>query len=124
MPFAPGGAVDVVGRILATAMGEQLGQTVVVENKAGASGNIGAQQVRRAKADGISLEDIEVEDPSSSVRREAYALYLWEKRQRKGLSLGEAQRRLFNGNYFGSMMVARGAADAVRRGAAPPVLVG
>ena len=71
---------------------------------------------RRAQADGVSLEDIEIEDPATSVRREAYALYLWEKRQRKGLSLGEAQRRLFNGNYFGSMMVARGDADAMLTG--------
>lgn len=71
---------------------------------------------RRAQADGVSLEDIEIEDPATSVRREAYALYLWEKRQRKGLSLGEAQRRLFNGNYFGSMMVARGDADALLTG--------
>ncbi|MCG7324136.1 tripartite tricarboxylate transporter substrate binding protein [Achromobacter sp. ACRQX] len=55
VPFAAGGAVDVVGRIFGTALGEQLGQTVVVENKAGASGNIGAQQVRRAKADGYTL---------------------------------------------------------------------
>ena len=55
VPFAAGGAVDVVGRIFGTALGEQLGQTVVVENKAGASGNIGAQQVRLAKADGYTL---------------------------------------------------------------------
>jgi len=55
VPFAAGGAVDVVGRILGTALSEQLGKTVVVENKAGASGNIGAQQVRRAKADGYTL---------------------------------------------------------------------
>jgi len=55
VPFAAGGAVDVVGRILGTGLSEQLGKTVVVENKAGASGNIGAQQVRRAKADGYTL---------------------------------------------------------------------
>jgi malate dehydrogenase (oxaloacetate-decarboxylating)(NADP+) len=71
---------------------------------------------RRAEADGVSLEDIAIEDPAASPRREAYAHSLWERRQRKGLSLGEAQRRLFNGNYFGSMMVARGDADAMLTG--------
>ena len=71
---------------------------------------------RRAAAEGISLEEIEIEDPATSHRREAYALQLWERRQRKGLSLAEAQRLLFNGNYFGCMMVTRGDADAVLTG--------
>ncbi|MGQ0647879.1 MAG: NADP-dependent malic enzyme [Gemmatimonadaceae bacterium] len=71
---------------------------------------------RRAAADGISLEDIEIEDPAKSPRREAYALQLWERRQRKGLSLAEAQRRMFNGNYFGCVMVTRGEADGVLTG--------
>ncbi len=71
---------------------------------------------RRAQAASISLEEIQIVDPASSQSRESYALYLWERRQRKGLSLGEAQRRLFNGNYFGCMMVARGDADALLTG--------
>ena len=71
---------------------------------------------RTAQADAISLEEIEIEDPGTSVRRDAYAQFLWERRQRKGLSLGEAQRRLYNGNYFGSVMVARGDADALLTG--------
>jgi malate dehydrogenase (oxaloacetate-decarboxylating)(NADP+) len=64
----------------------------------------------------IDLEGIEIEDPSTSVRREAYARFLWEKRQRKGWSLDEARRRLYNGNYFGSCMVANGDADALVSG--------
>ena len=48
------------------------------------------------------LDDITIEDPATSARRDAYAQYLWQRRQRKGLTLGEAQRRLYNGNYFGS----------------------
>jgi malate dehydrogenase (oxaloacetate-decarboxylating)(NADP+) len=71
---------------------------------------------QRADVDGISLEDIEIEDPARSERRESYALHLWEKRQRKGLSLAEAQRLLYNGNYFGCVMVTRGDADAVLTG--------
>src|SRR5213075_667637 len=41
---------------------------------------------------------------------------MWAKRQRKGMSLEEARRRLYNGNYFGSCMVARGDADALVSG--------
>src|SRR5581483_7107392 len=49
-------------------------------------------------------------------RRESYATYLWERRQRKGLSLAEAYQRLYNSNYFGSVMVALGHADALVSG--------
>jgi len=64
----------------------------------------------------IALEGIEIEDPATSSKREAYARFLWEKRQRKGWSLDEARRRLYNGNYFGSCMVANGDADALVSG--------
>ena len=64
----------------------------------------------------ISLVDITIDDPATSARREDYAHYMWQLRQRKGLSLDEARRQLFNGNYFGSCMVARGDADALLSG--------
>ena len=64
----------------------------------------------------IDVSQIEIEDPSTSSRREAYARFLWERRQRKGMSLDEARRRLFNGNYFGSVMVANGDVDALVSG--------
>ena len=64
----------------------------------------------------ISLDGITIEDPSTSERRDGYAHYMWQLRQRKGLSLDEARRQLFNGNYFGSCMVARGDADALLSG--------
>src|SRR5207302_6974644 len=64
----------------------------------------------------IDLEGVAIEDPASSAKFEAYARFLWEKRQRKGMSLDEARRRLFNGNYFGSCMVANGDADALVSG--------
>lgn len=53
--FAPGGGTDIVGRALAPKMGEVLGQSVVVENKAGAAGTIAANEIARAPADGYSL---------------------------------------------------------------------
>ena len=71
---------------------------------------------RIANERGISLADISIEDPANSPRREQYADYLWRRRQRKGLSLGEANQLLYNGNYFGSVMVAAGDADALVSG--------
>jgi len=71
---------------------------------------------RLARESGIALTDICIEDPATSPRREEYANYLWKRRQRKGLSHAEAQRLLFNGNYFGSVMVACGDADALVSG--------
>jgi malate dehydrogenase (oxaloacetate-decarboxylating)(NADP+) len=65
---------------------------------------------------GISLEDITMDDPYNSSRRDGYATALWERRQRKGLSLAEAHQRLLNPNYFGSMMVALQDADALVSG--------
>ena len=53
--FAPGGSTDIVGRIVAQRLGERLGQTVVVENKAGAGGTIGADATAKATPDGYTL---------------------------------------------------------------------
>ena len=55
VPVAPGGAVDVVGRIVAQKLGAQLGQNVVVDNRPGASYIIGTEVVSKAPADGYTL---------------------------------------------------------------------
>src|SRR5207248_9849608 len=55
VPFAPGGASDFVGRIMQPKMAELLGQPIVVENRAGAAGNIGAEAAAKSPPDGYTL---------------------------------------------------------------------
>lgn len=55
VPYAPGGAADAVARLLATRLGTKLSTSVIVDNKAGASGTIGASYVAKANADGYTL---------------------------------------------------------------------
>jgi tripartite-type tricarboxylate transporter receptor subunit TctC len=55
VPFAPGGPVDVVARLMQPKLSELLGQPLVIENKAGAGGNLGVSQVARAAPDGYTV---------------------------------------------------------------------
>ncbi len=55
VPFPPGGATDVVARVIGDRMQEKLGQAVTVENRTGAGGNVGVENVVRSPADGLTI---------------------------------------------------------------------
>ncbi|HET8746254.1 MAG TPA: tripartite tricarboxylate transporter substrate binding protein [Ramlibacter sp.] len=55
VPYAPGGAADALARVLAAKVGSKLGTSVIVDNRAGASGTIGASYVAKAKPDGYTM---------------------------------------------------------------------
>ena len=55
VPFAPGSATDTIGRAFATKMSEELGQTIIVDNKPGVNGMLGAEAVAKSPADGYTI---------------------------------------------------------------------
>ena len=55
VPYAPGGSADIAARLIADEWGRRLGQPVIVDNRAGASGNLGMDAVAKARADGYTL---------------------------------------------------------------------
>ena len=55
VPFPPGGAIDILGRLLADRMAPVLGQSVVIENRSGAGGIIGSDAIAKAPADGTTI---------------------------------------------------------------------
>ncbi len=55
VPYPPGGSSDIIARSISQPLSELLKQTVIVENRAGANGNLGADQVAKSKADGLTL---------------------------------------------------------------------
>ena len=61
----------------------------------------------------VPLDNIPVMDPRAATSRERYAQALWQRRQRKGVTLGAARRLVEEPHYFASMMVAQGDADAM-----------
>ena len=63
IPFPPGGSNDVVGRAIASQLGDRLGQAVVVDNRGGAGGTIGMDAAAKAAADGYTLLLISVSYP-------------------------------------------------------------
>lgn len=72
VPFPPGGPTDIMGRTAAKAMGDVLGQSFVVENKAGAGGNIGTDAVAKAAPDGYTIG-------LSAISSLAIAPYMYDK---------------------------------------------
>src|SRR3981081_4948308 len=69
VPFAPAGPTDIIGRKTAEKMTDLLGQTMIVDNKAGAAGSIGAVEVKNAKADGSTLALRPASHPCLNARR-------------------------------------------------------
>ena len=65
IPFPPGGSNDVVGRVIATQLGERLGQGVVVDNRGGGGGTIGINTAAKSPADGYTLLFVSVGYPVS-----------------------------------------------------------
>ena len=58
VPFAAGGSTDIVARLVGQKMGELLGQSLVIDNRAGAGGNIGSTAVARAQPDGYAYAPV------------------------------------------------------------------
>lgn len=71
VPYAVGGATDVIGRVMARYLGEALGQSIVVENKPGAGGSTGSQYASKQPADGYTL--VMMVESSHAVNPNVYA---------------------------------------------------
>jgi len=91
---------------------------ILVEEKIAQPMLIGSTKVIREKAEdlGVNLEHIQVVDPNMWSKRDEYIQALYELRQRRGVTLSEAQTLINNRNIFGSVMVHMGDADALLGG--------
>src|SRR5208283_783968 len=91
---------------------------ILVEEKIAQPMLIGSTKVIREKAEdlGVNLEHIQVVDPNMWSKRDEYIQALYELRQRRGVTLSEAQTLINNRNIFGSVMLHMGDADALLGG--------
>jgi len=91
---------------------------VLVEEKIAQPILLGDEKIIQARAKdlGVALEEIKVVNPKTSEKREAYATSLYELRQRRGVTLTEAQALIQNRNFFGPVMLHAGDADALLGG--------
>jgi tripartite-type tricarboxylate transporter receptor subunit TctC len=55
VPWPPGGSVDIIARLIGVKLGQTLGQSIVIDNRSGASGNIGMDAVAKSRPDGYTL---------------------------------------------------------------------
>src|SRR6202042_570294 len=75
VPFPPGSSSDIIARVVAQKLSERLGQQLVVENRPGASGNVGTEGVSHAAADGYTLGLANTSTLSLSPSLKAYPTY-------------------------------------------------
>jgi malate dehydrogenase (oxaloacetate-decarboxylating)(NADP+) len=104
----PEGENEKILRACHTLVEEQIGKPILL-------GDI-AKIHSRAREFGVSLEGMQIVDPLSSTHRETYILELFRLRQRRGVTLNEAEKLVNDRNVFGSMMVHMGDADALVSG--------
>ena len=88
VPFAAGGAVDVLARLIGAKLTEQVGQTVIIENRPGAGGTLGADAVAKAAPDGYTILQ-----NTNGARDRARALQEPAVRRRQGLRAGHPDHR-------------------------------
>ena len=104
----PEGDNEKILRACHTLVEEQIGKPILV-------GEIARIQAR-AREFGVSLDGMQIIDPQTSTHRETYILELFRLRQRRGVTLNEAEKLINDRNVFGSMMVHMGDADALVSG--------
>jgi malate dehydrogenase (oxaloacetate-decarboxylating)(NADP+) len=104
----PEGENEKILRACHTLVEEQIGKPILL-------GDI-AKIHSRAREFGVSLEGMQIVDPLTSTHRETYILELFRLRQRRGVTLNEAEKLVNDRNVFGSMMVHMGDADALVSG--------